>query len=103
MAYSNQKEIGAVFKRLFGSGEVKVGSYPKVKLKVGPDLQRSDVFVTSKVWNTYHSYGRAKEAVDIILAELELDYIDLVLVHWPMGYEEGAELFPKVKFEFLEI
>ncbi|CAJ0585509.1 unnamed protein product, partial [Mesorhabditis spiculigera] len=77
-AYQNQQEIGAVFKRVF-SGEIP----------------REDVFVTSKVWNTFHSYQKAKEAIDLILAELELEYVDLMLIHWPMGYEEGAEIFPK--------
>lgn len=77
-AYGNQKEIGEVFTRLF-SGEIK----------------REDVFITSKVWNTYHSFEKAKENIDMILSELQLSYIDLLLIHWPMGYKEGGEPFPK--------
>ncbi|CAJ0926443.1 unnamed protein product, partial [Mesorhabditis belari] len=76
--YGNQKEIGEVFAKVFDG-----------------QLQRSDVFVTSKIWNTFHSYEKAKEAVDIILGELQLDYVDLMLIHWPMGYEEGNEILPK--------
>ncbi|CAJ0956030.1 unnamed protein product, partial [Mesorhabditis belari] len=77
-AYGNQKEIGEVFAKVFDG-----------------QLERSDVFITSKIWNTFHSYEKAKEAVDIILGELQLDYVDLMLIHWPMGYEEGGELFPR--------
>lgn len=53
------------------------------------------MFITSKVWNTFHTYEKAKEHIDTILKELQLEYADLLLVHWPMGYEEGGEAFPK--------
>ncbi|VDL64537.1 unnamed protein product [Nippostrongylus brasiliensis] len=52
------------------------------------------VFITSKVWNTFHSTPSCKHVTDI-LKQLKLDYIDLMLIHWPTGYEEGGELFPK--------
>lgn len=38
----------------------------------------------------------AKKGIDIILGELRLDYLDLCLIHWPHGYEEGGDFFPKV-------
>lgn len=47
------------------------------------------------MWNTFHSYERALGAVEEILSELKLSYLDLCLIHWPMGYQEGGELFPK--------
>lgn len=55
------------------------------------------MFITSKVWNTFHSYELAKKCVDEILADLSLDYLDLCLIHWPHGYEEGGDIFPKVR------
>ncbi|VDL86299.1 unnamed protein product [Nippostrongylus brasiliensis] len=58
-------------------------------------FQRENVFITSKVWNTFHSASACKEHVIEILDQLKLDYIDLMLIHWPMGYEEGGEPFPK--------
>lgn len=78
-AYQNQKEIGDVLQEVFEKGDVK----------------RDEVFITSKVWNTFHSYERALGAVEEILSELKLSYLDLCLIHWPMGYQEGGELFPK--------
>ncbi|CAD6200164.1 unnamed protein product [Caenorhabditis auriculariae] len=80
-AYLNQKEIGDVLQKVFAEGKIK----------------REDVFITSKVWNTFHSYEKAKENIATILSELQLDYIDLILIHWPMGYAEGAEIFPKTE------
>lgn len=53
------------------------------------------MFITSKIWNTYHSYEEAKKNINMILSELQLSYIDLLLIHWPMGYKEGGEPFPK--------
>ncbi|AGR42238.1 aldo/keto reductase [Spiroplasma diminutum] len=47
------------------------------------NINRKDLFITSKVWNSHHKYEMAKQAIDDILNELELDYIDLLLVHWP--------------------
>ncbi|MDQ3114990.1 MAG: aldo/keto reductase, partial [Actinomycetota bacterium] len=47
-------------------------------------LDRGDVFVTSKLDNSSHAYDDALEAFDGSLAELEFDYLDLFLVHWPM-------------------
>uniref|UniRef100_A0A1I7VLL6 Oxidoreductase n=2 Tax=Loa loa TaxID=7209 RepID=A0A1I7VLL6_LOALO len=61
----------------------------------GAFAERADVFVTSKIWNTFHSYEMAKKDIDIILNELRFDYLDLCLIHWPQGYEESGEFFPK--------
>ena len=47
-------------------------------------LDRGDVFVTSKLDNSSHAYDDALAAFDRSLAELEFDYLDLFLVHWPM-------------------
>ncbi|AUM62757.1 aldo/keto reductase [Spiroplasma monobiae] len=47
------------------------------------NVKREEVFITSKIWNSHHSYLLAKQAIDEILEELELDYIDLLLIHWP--------------------
>jgi len=77
--YQNQKEIGPALKELFDGGVVK----------------REDVFITSKVWNTFHSFELARRSVDQTLEELGLAYIDLMLIHWPTGYKEGGEIFPK--------
>lgn len=46
-------------------------------------LQRSDLFVTSKVWNDHLSYEETIAAYNDSLAKLGLDYLDLYLIHWP--------------------
>ncbi|KAF7316547.1 Aldo-keto reductase [Mycena indigotica] len=61
-AYGNEKEVGEGIK---ASG-----------------IPRSELFITSKVWSTWHS--RVEECVDQSLANLGTDYLDLCLIHWPV-------------------
>ncbi|KAL3420269.1 aldo/keto reductase [Phlyctema vagabunda] len=78
--YGNEDEVGAGLKKAFDEGICK----------------REDVWVTSKVWCSYHD--RTAEALDLSLKKLGLDYIDLYLVHWPapMNPKGNHELFPKL-------
>ncbi|ASP28179.1 aldo/keto reductase [Spiroplasma corruscae] len=50
------------------------------------NYKREDLFITSKIWNSDHKYEDTKKAIDLILEELNLDYIDLLLIHWPTEY-----------------
>jgi len=77
--YQNEAEIGTSLAELFKQGKAK----------------REDVFITSKVWNTYHSYQKAAECIELSLKDLQVDYLDMYLIHWPMAYCEGGDLFPK--------
>lgn len=47
-------------------------------------LNRSEVFVTTKVWNDDHGYDNTLAAFDLSLDLLGIDYIDLYLIHWPV-------------------
>jgi diketogulonate reductase-like aldo/keto reductase len=47
-------------------------------------IPRSELFVTTKLWNDDHGYGRALRALDKSLEKLGLDQVDLYLVHWPV-------------------
>ncbi len=47
-------------------------------------LDRSAVFVTSKLNNGFHRPDDARRAFDATLAELGFDYVDLFLIHWPL-------------------
>ena len=51
-------------------------------------LPRSDLFVTTKLWNTEHGYDSALRAFDRSLSELGLDYVDLYLIHWPVPEQD---------------
>ncbi len=51
--------------------------------------------MTSKLWNTYHGPEFVRPAIERTLKNLSLSYLDLYLIHWPMGYKEsGDTLFP---------
>lgn len=47
------------------------------------EVDRGDIFVTSKVWNTDQGYDSTLAAFDASLGRLDTDYLDLYLVHWP--------------------
>ncbi|WP_378183190.1 aldo/keto reductase [Aquimarina sp. SS2-1] len=47
-------------------------------------VPRKDIFVVSKVWNSDQGYDSTLKAFDNSLNRLELDYLDLYLIHWPV-------------------
>lgn len=80
MCYQNEKEVGEGLKEAFAAG-----------------VKREDVFVTTKLWCSYHQ--RVEEGIDQSLKDLGLDYVDLYLVHWPVplnahGKEKQLSLAP---------
>lgn len=46
-------------------------------------LDRSELFITTKLWNADHGYEATKKAIDLSLKKMNLDYLDLYLIHWP--------------------
>ena len=48
-------------------------------------LSREDLFITSKVWNSELGYDSALAAFEESLQKLDLDYLDLYLIHWPVA------------------
>nr|WP_062320558.1 MULTISPECIES: aldo/keto reductase [Halolactibacillus] len=51
-------------------------------------IDREDIFVTSKVWNTDQGYEETLKAFDTTLDKLGFDYLDLYLIHWPMPKQD---------------
>ena len=62
--YGNEKEVGEAIR---DSG-----------------LDRGDIFVTSKLNNSFHESADARKAFDDTLSDLGTDYVDLFLIHWPL-------------------
>lgn len=70
--YKNEKEIGEALKFVFSEGIVK----------------REDLFITSKLWNSSHSPGQVEPAIRKSLEDLQLEYLDLYLIHWPLAFKK---------------
>ena len=52
------------------------------------DVPRSEFFLTSKIWASHRSYESAREAYEMILTQMQTDYLDLLLIHWPAAQGE---------------
>lgn len=46
-------------------------------------VPREEIFVTTKIWNNKRGYEKTRESVEKSLERLGLDYLDMVLIHWP--------------------
>lgn len=81
--YENEEEVGEAIK--------------------ASDIERKDIFVTTKVWNDEQGYDETLKAFDRSIGRLNVDYIDMYLIHWPVAgkfkqtwraleslYEQGA-------------
>jgi diketogulonate reductase-like aldo/keto reductase len=59
------------------------------------NIKREDVFVITKLWNTNHRPERVKPAFEGSLKRLQLDYLDLYLIHTPFAFQPGDVQDPR--------
>jgi diketogulonate reductase-like aldo/keto reductase len=77
--YRNEEAVGDAMQEAFKAGTV----------------QREDLFVTTKLWNTNHRPERVKPAFDASRRRLRLDYVDCYLIHTPFAFKPGDEQDPR--------
>jgi alcohol dehydrogenase (NADP+) len=76
--YANEAEIGQALNESFKEGMVN----------------RDQLWITSKLWNDCHTAADVQPALEKSLSDLQLDYLDLYLIHWPVALKKGV-FFPK--------
>lgn len=72
--YGNEKEIGQAIHDAIKEGDIK----------------RSDLFITSKLWNNAHAKDSVIPALKQTLEDLQLEYLDLYLMHWPVAQKRDV-------------
>ena len=80
----------------FYKNEENVGNGIREGLK-HTGLKRKDIFVTTKVWNTEQGYENTLHAFNNSLQRLNMDYVDLYLIHWPVTKDYADEWQDRIK------
>lgn len=77
--YRNEQVVGEALQEAFAAGIV----------------QREDLFITTKLWNTNHRPARVKPAFEASCRRLQVDYIDCYLIHTPFAFQAGDDQDPR--------
>ncbi|KAL2621138.1 hypothetical protein R1flu_001343 [Riccia fluitans] len=78
-SYRNEKEIGDALQKLFKEGV----------------LRREDLWITSKLGNDSHGAEEAPKCLQKTMSDLQLEYLDLYLMHWPVSLKKGYSWPPE--------
>ncbi|KAL6300719.1 NADP-dependent oxidoreductase domain-containing protein [Sparassis latifolia] len=94
---AGQGEVGAAVKAALSAGyrhidgawiyrnEEEVGQAIKES-----GVPRDELWITSKLWNTFHAPEDVEAALDESLQKLDTEYLDLYLMHWPVAFKKGT-------------
>jgi len=74
--YGNEAEIGAALQQALNDGVVT----------------REQLWITSKLWNDCHAPEQVRPALERTLADLQLESLDLYLIHWPVVHRQGVPM-----------
>uniref|UniRef100_A0A8D8KYV3 Alcohol dehydrogenase [NADP(+)] A n=1 Tax=Culex pipiens TaxID=7175 RepID=A0A8D8KYV3_CULPI len=86
--YGNEKEVGRAIRDKIAEGVIR----------------REDVFVTTKLWNTFHDPKHVEDAFNRSMANLDIGYIDLYLMHCPVSFKfSGWQVQKTDPVEFTEV
>lgn len=83
MLYGNEKEIGEAIREKISDGTVR----------------REDLFIVTKLWNTFHEREQVVLTCRKSLENFGLDYIDLYLIHWPVALKYTGPLNFELPFQ----
>ncbi|HJO12593.1 MAG: aldo/keto reductase [Gammaproteobacteria bacterium] len=84
--YGNEGEIGKALADATASG----------------DVDREALWVSSKLWNNSHLQADVRPALEQSLSDLQLDYLDLYIIHWPVAFKPGVS-FPQSAEEYFSL
>ena len=77
--YRNEQAVGEAMQEMFKAGA----------------MERKDVFVTTKLWNSNHRPERVKPAFEASCRRLQVDHVDCYLIHTPFAFQPGDDQEPK--------
>src|SRR6202789_4240430 len=77
--YRNEEVVGEAMQDVFNAGKIK----------------REEVFIATKLWNNNHRPERVKPAFEASRKKLQLDFVDLYLIHTPFAFQPGDDQDPR--------